>query len=241
MNQDNNNIDKFFRSRLSEYEVPPPPGGFDAIAAQLEEKPEKRVAWWWSIAAACLLVLLALPFVFNEPETEVEIPLGTETPVVSPIEVESIEDVEEEREIIQIPAEKEYKSSNLAFDAPKQIEESISSRGNLEERMQADIDELVKMERVISLRQAKYSSLAVLDDYLAVVSEELSSQLELQTRIEDSFFERDYIVQQYQRNNRIPDVGRVFQWDNLRQIELSDIPIINRVFVKESNKEVSEE
>jgi hypothetical protein len=241
MNQDNNNIDKFFRSRLSEHEVPPPSGGFDAIAAQLEKEPEKQVAWWWSIAAACLLVLMALSFVFTERGTEVEIPLGSETPFVLPIEVVPIEDVEEERGFIQIPAEEENKNSNLAFDTPKKTEESISSRVNLEERMQADIDELVKLERVLALQQAKNSSLAVLDDYLAVVSEELSSQLELQSRIEDSFFERDYIVQQYQRNNRIPDVGRVFLWDNLRQIELSDIPIINRVFAKESNKEASEE
>lgn len=241
MNQDNNNIDAFFRSRLSEYEVSPPPGGFDAISSRLNDSNKKRISWWWSMVAACLLVLLALPFIINQSENEVEIPLATEMPVPPTIEIEASEKFEVEVDVIQLPVEKQEATSAIAYENLRASQEIISDRRSLEERMQADIDELVQLERTIAIQQAKYNSMSMLDDYLVAVSEELSSQLELQARIEESFLESGFIVQQYQRNHRIPDVGRVLQWENLRQIDLSDIPIINRVFTRETKKEVSEE
>lgn len=232
------NIDQYFQNRLSDFEVAPPPGEFDKIVAQLPEEKKKPGVFWWGIAAAVLTVLLSLPFVFQTNEE-----LGD--PVISNIKEDSrnIENLVEmsDNEALEEESAPILNHSDLIV-AVRETTESTNERSEfLRRRMQEDIDELERMERRLALQVHKLNTLNELDEFSVALAEDLSNRLELQAMIEQSFDNSGILVQEYRKDNRVPDVLKILPLEQIRIIELSEMQIVNRFFSRDNNKSSPEE
>ncbi|TVQ80125.1 MAG: hypothetical protein EA358_02550 [Flavobacteriales bacterium] len=232
------NIDQYFQKRLSDFEVAPPPGEFDKIVAQLPEEKKKPTFFWWGITAAVLTVLLSLPFVFQTNEE-----LGE--PVISNIQEESrtLENLVEmhENETLEEVEGPSLTQSDIVV-AVQETKESTNERSEfLRRRMQEDIDELERMERSMALQAHKLNTLNELDEFSVALAEDLSNRLELQAMIEQSFDNSGIFVQEYRKDNRVPDVLKIFPLEQIRLIELSEMQIVNRFFSRDNNKSSPEE
>jgi hypothetical protein len=227
------NIDQYFKKRLSDFEVAPPPGEFDKIVAQLPDKKKKSTFFWWGITAAVLMVLVSLPFVFQTNEE-----LGE--PVISNIQEESrtlenLVEMHDNESLVEVEAPSLTQSDIVV--AVQETTESTNARSEfLRRRMQEDIDELERMERGLALQTHKLNTLNELDEFSVALAEDLSNRLELQAMIEQSFDNSGIFVQEYRKDNRVPDVLKIFPLEQIRLIELSEMQIVNRFFSRDNNK-----